>query len=78
MAQREMNKLKLNPDKTVVLFVGTISAWGSGNTLILNEVALPLNDHVHSLAVPLDPALLLDKQVVSVARNAFYQLWAPF
>lgn len=37
-------------------------------------VALPLEDHVHSLGVLLDPALLLDKQVAAVVRNMFHQL----
>lgn len=41
--------------------------------MMLDGVALPLKDQVLSLRVLLDQALLLDKQVESVARSAFYQ-----
>lgn len=41
-------------------------------SLVLDKVALPLKEHSHSLGVFLD--LLLDKQVASVPREAFYWL----
>uniref|UniRef100_A0A8D2PYI1 Reverse transcriptase domain-containing protein n=1 Tax=Varanus komodoensis TaxID=61221 RepID=A0A8D2PYI1_VARKO len=42
------NKLKLNPDKTEVLLVGGSSSWVGDLDLVLNGVALPLKDKVHS------------------------------
>ncbi|KAF7243163.1 Protein mono-ADP-ribosyltransferase TIPARP [Varanus komodoensis] len=69
------NKLKLNPDKMEVLLVGG-SGFGVGDLdLVLNGVALPLRDKVHSLGVLLDPELSLEAQVMVVARSAFLQLW---
>ncbi|KAF7248278.1 putative sodium-coupled neutral amino acid transporter 11 [Varanus komodoensis] len=67
-------KLKLNPDKTEVLLVGG-SGFGEGElNLVLNGVALPPRDKVHSLGVLLDPELSLEAQVTVVARSAFLQL----
>lgn len=54
------------------LLVGPNSDLESGQTLM---DTLALKYHVHSLRVLLDPALLLDKQSVAVARSAFYHLW---
>ncbi|KAF7239998.1 Pro-neuregulin-1, membrane-bound isoform [Varanus komodoensis] len=62
------NKLSLNPDKTEVLLVG-----GDFDP-VMDRVALPLKDRVHSLGVLLDPELSLEFQVVAVARSAFLQL----
>ncbi|KAF7247022.1 putative RNA-directed DNA polymerase from transposon BS [Varanus komodoensis] len=67
-------KLKLNPDKTEVLLVGGSSSWVGDLDLVLNGVALPLKDRVHSLGVLLDPELSLEAQVTAVARSAFLQL----
>lgn len=59
-----------------LLLVGPNSALesGSGNTLMLAEVAAPppppREDHVRSVGVHLDPALLLDKEVAAGARSA--------
>ncbi|KAF7234897.1 E3 ubiquitin-protein ligase TRIM21 [Varanus komodoensis] len=74
MGWMRANKLKLNPDKTEVLLVGG-SGFGEGEfDLVLNGVALPLRDKVHSLGVLLDPELSLEAQVTAVARSAFLQL----
>ncbi|KAF7236044.1 putative RNA-directed DNA polymerase from transposon BS [Varanus komodoensis] len=74
MGWMRANKLKLNPDKTEVLLVGG-SGFGEGElNLVLNGVALPLRDKVHSLGVLLDPELSLEAQVTAVARSAFFQL----
>ncbi|KAF7254388.1 Parkin coregulated gene protein [Varanus komodoensis] len=60
--------------KTEVLLVGG-SGFGEGElNLVLNGVALPLRDKVHSLGVLLDPELSLEAQVTAVARSAFLQL----
>lgn len=54
-----------------------------GQSVVLNGVALPLKDYVHSLGMPLETSSTLEAQVTSVARCAFYypqlgyQLW-PF
>lgn len=61
------NKLKLNPNKMAVLVVGPCSYLGSGDTVVLDVVALPLKDQVCSLVVLLDLVLMFDKQVMSVA-----------
>ena len=42
---------------------------------VLDGVALPLKEHVHSLGVLLEPSMSLEAQVASVAQSAFYQLW---
>ena len=42
---------------------------------VLDGVALPLKEQVHSLGVLLDPSLSLEAQVTSVAQNNHYQLW---
>ncbi|KAF7253829.1 Lymphoid-restricted membrane protein [Varanus komodoensis] len=61
-------------DKTEVLLVGRLG-FGEGElNLVLNGVALPLRDKVHSLGVLLDPELSLEAQVTAVARSAFFQL----
>ncbi|KAF7251687.1 putative RNA-directed DNA polymerase from transposon BS [Varanus komodoensis] len=74
MGWMRANKLKLNPDKTEVLLVGG-SGFGEGElNLVLNGVALPLRDKVHSLGVLLDPELSLEAQVMALARSAFLQL----
>ncbi|KAF7238001.1 RNA-directed DNA polymerase from mobile element jockey, partial [Varanus komodoensis] len=74
MGWMRANKLKLNPDKMEVLLVGG-SGFGVGDfDLVLNGVALPLKDRVHSLGVLLDPELSLEVQVTVVARSAFLQL----
>ncbi|KAF7253695.1 hypothetical protein EYD10_00878 [Varanus komodoensis] len=51
------------------------TGFGEGElNLVLNGVALPLRDKVHSLGVLLDPELSLEAQVTAVARNTFLQL----
>ncbi|KAF7244902.1 hypothetical protein EYD10_08831 [Varanus komodoensis] len=74
MGWMRANKLKLNPDKTEVLLVGS-SGFGEGKlNLVLNGVALPPRDKVRSLGVLLDPELSLEAQVTAVVRSAFLQL----
>ncbi|KAF7247172.1 Protein HEATR9 [Varanus komodoensis] len=74
MGWMRANKLKLNPDKTKVLLVGGLDLGMGDLGLVLNGVALPLRDRVHSLGVLLDPELSLEAQVMAVARSAFLQL----
>ncbi|KAF7250254.1 hypothetical protein EYD10_03943 [Varanus komodoensis] len=74
MGWMRANKLKLNPDKTEVLLVGGSGLRMEDLGLVLNGVALPLRDRVHSLGVLLDPELSLEAQVTVVARSAFLQL----
>ncbi|KAF7254753.1 Formin-2, partial [Varanus komodoensis] len=74
MGWMRANKLKLNPDKTEVLLVGGSGLRMGDLGLVLNGVALPLRDRVHSLGVLLDPELFLEAQVMAVARSAFLQL----
>lgn len=68
-----VNKLGHNPDRAEVLLLALDAALGNCYTLMHDKVALLLTDEVHSLAVLLDPALLLHKLVVAVARSTFHQ-----
>ncbi|KAF7236386.1 Small glutamine-rich tetratricopeptide repeat-containing protein alpha [Varanus komodoensis] len=70
----DINKLKLNPDKTEVLLVGGSGFREGELNLVLNGVALPLRDKVRSLGVLLDPELSLEAQVTAAARSTFFQL----
>lgn len=66
-------ELKLNPDnKREDLFSGPNLILESGITSMLDKIALPLKAHVATWRVFLDLALLMDVQVVAVARNACY------
>uniref|UniRef100_A0A670IW23 Reverse transcriptase domain-containing protein n=1 Tax=Podarcis muralis TaxID=64176 RepID=A0A670IW23_PODMU len=68
------NGLKLNPDKTEVLFWGDRGRAGVEDSLVLNGVTVPLKDQVRSLGVILDSQLSMEAQVNSVSRAAVYQL----
>ncbi|KAF7238180.1 Complement C1q-like protein 3 [Varanus komodoensis] len=74
MGWMRANKLSLNPDKTEVLLVCSAGLQVGGFDPVLDGVALPLKDRVHSLGVLLDPELSLEFQVAVVARSAFLQL----
>lgn len=50
--------------------VGTDLTVGNGCHLMLDGVVLPRKDQIHSLGVFLEPALLLDKQVVAMLKSA--------
>lgn len=71
MGWKRTNKLKLNPDKMEVQFVGSDLALRSGNAVVLDRVVLPWKAHVRSLGAP-DPVLFLNVQVAMVARNALF------
>ena len=43
-----------------------------GDSLVLNEVTVPLKEQVRSLGVILDSQLSMDAQVNSVSRAAVY------
>ena len=68
------NRLRLNPDKTEVLFLGDRRRAGVEDSLVLNGVTVPLKDQVRSLGVILDSQLSMEAQVNSVSRAAVYQL----
>ena len=63
------NGLRLNPDKTEVLFWGDRVQAGVGDSLVLNGVTVPLKDQVRSLGVILDSQLSMEAQVNSVSRS---------
>lgn len=63
--------MKLDVNKIKVLLVWGGSDLGFTVSPILDGLALPLNEQVHSLGVLLDPCLLMDKQVAAVVRSAF-------
>ncbi|XP_077788962.1 uncharacterized protein LOC114600407 [Podarcis muralis] len=68
------NGLRLNPDKTEVLFWGDRGWVGLGDSLALNGATVPLKEQVCSLGVSLDSQLSIEAQVNSVSRAAVYQL----
>ena len=68
------NRLRLNPDKTEVLFLGDRVWAGMGESLVLNGVTVPLKYQVQSLGVILDLQLSTEVLVNSVSRGAVYQL----
>uniref|UniRef100_A0A670HRU4 Reverse transcriptase domain-containing protein n=1 Tax=Podarcis muralis TaxID=64176 RepID=A0A670HRU4_PODMU len=68
------NRLRLNPVKTEVLFLGDRRRAGVEDSLVLNGVTVPLKDQVCSLGVILDSQLSMEAQVKSVSRAAVYQL----
>ena len=57
-----------------MLLVGGSSDQMVGVQTVLDGVAIPLKEQVHSLVVLLEPSLSLEAQVASVAWSAFYQL----
>ena len=69
------NRLRLNPDKTEVLSVGTPPISGLGSPLSFGGATLTTKSVVCSLGVHLDPALTRESQVVSVVRTAHLHLW---
>ncbi|XP_053224964.1 uncharacterized protein LOC128403862 [Podarcis raffonei] len=68
------NRLRLNPDKTEVLFLGDRRQAGVEDSLVLNWVTVSLKDQVCSLGVILDSQLSMEAQVKSVSRAVVYQL----
>ncbi|KAF7248207.1 Polypeptide N-acetylgalactosaminyltransferase 5 [Varanus komodoensis] len=78
MGWMRANKLRLNPDKTEVLLVGALSFGMGFLDLVLNGVALPLRDKVHSLGVLLDPELSLEAQVTAVLHWLPIEVQAQF
>uniref|UniRef100_A0A670IP01 Reverse transcriptase domain-containing protein n=1 Tax=Podarcis muralis TaxID=64176 RepID=A0A670IP01_PODMU len=54
------NRLRLNPDKTEVLFLGDRGRAGVGDSLVLNGVTVPLKDQMRSLGVILDSQLSME------------------
>ncbi len=67
------NFLHLNTNKTECVVFGTSSA----SKEIISSLAsmkISVSDHVKNLGVIMDSSLVLDKQVSSVVRAAFYQL----
>ena len=68
------NGLRLNPDKTEVLRVGTPPISSFGSSLSFWGVTHPTKSVVCSMGVHLDPVLTMDYQVVSVVRTAHLHL----
>jgi len=72
------NRLKLNPDKTELIWTGTRhrvnSLPGSGPTLLLGSASVDVASAVRLLGVTLTPDLWLDRHVSTVSANCFFQL----
>lgn len=67
--------MRLNPDKTEMLLVGSTFDQMGGVQPVLDGFVLPRKEQVRSLGVLLDPSLSLEVQVASVAERAFYLPW---
>lgn len=69
-----VKELKLIPDKMELLLVGSNLPIGSRSMPMLSSVALTPKLSFHNLGVLLSLSLLLDYQVVTMARGAYRQL----
>ena len=72
------NRLKLNMDKTELLWAGTRYNMSmlndSGPSLQLNNVTVNASQHVRVLGVHLSSDLSLDTHVSSISATCFYHL----
>lgn len=68
-----VNTLRLNPDKARILFKSSL-VMGRVGTPLLAEFALAIPAFVRSLDV-LEPELLREGQVVTLASGVYYQPW---
>ena len=72
------NRLKLNMDKTELLWAGTRYNMSmlndSGPSLQLNNVTVKASRHEHVLGVHLSSDLSLDKHICSVSATCFHHL----
>lgn len=66
-------KLKFNPSKTKMLQMDVRSDLGFKMPPIWDGIPLPLKEQVCSPGLLMYQGLLLDKQVATVTKNAFYQ-----
>ena len=71
----QLNGLRLNPDKTEVLRVGSPPVSGIGNSLSFGGPTFTAKNEVRNLGVDLDPALTMEIQVAFVVRSAYFHLW---
>ena len=69
-------KLKLNEQKTEVLFCGPPSKRESVpvDSLLVGEASIPFSSVVKTLRVTLDAALSFDQRVSAVVRSCFFHV----
>jgi len=70
------NHLKLNADKTELLWAGLSHAFavlGSSGLRLSDESVTP-SDHAHIVGITISSVLSLDKHISSVAAKCFYSL----
>ena len=68
------NRLRLNPDKTEILHVGSPGISGLGNSLSFGGVTCLTKSEVRSLDICLDLDLTIETQVASVVWAAHFHL----
>lgn len=68
------SKLKPNPNKMEILWVGSQASLGTGSIPSLAEVALTPSMSVCSLGIILDLGILFDVQLAALARGAYSNL----
>ena len=68
------NRLRLNPEKIEILWVGPPSVCGLGAFLSFfwGGGSLSMKDEVHNLGVLLDPSLSRTSQIASVIQSACF------
>jgi len=73
------NRLKLNTDKTELIWTDTKSNLeripGGGVSLTLVHDVIPVAEAVRVLGVVITPDLWLDKHVTAVSAKCFFELW---
>ena len=75
------NRLKLNTDKTELIWTGTRSSLeripGGGVSLTLGNDVISVAEAVRVLGVVITPDLWLDKHVTAVSAKCLFQLRQP-
>lgn len=69
------SKMRLNPNKTVVLLMGPQPTLGEVLFPMLEGISLPVKLQICNLGILLDPTVLLYLQVNLMCRGAFSQDW---
>ena len=67
-------RLRLNPDKTEILWVSIPGVGGLSSSFSFGKATLPTRDEVCCLGVLLDLVLSMENQIASVVQSAYFHL----